>query len=124
MSDTPNAEAIPEVETSEPIKPISSVPYPIPATTTSAQPEIQDHAPRFAPVKHPVLFAIHGKKHLIQPLKDLITSDSNLQEPYKAILHHELSFVETEAASVDLHVVKHPNGDVSFQGHIKRIALG
>jgi hypothetical protein len=105
-------------------KPISSTPQPVPATTTKLQPELPPHAPQFAPVKHPVLFAIHGKKHLIGPLKDLISADANLQDPYKALLHHELSFVKTNAAEIDLHVVKHENGDVSIQGHIKRIQLG
>jgi hypothetical protein len=102
----------------------SSTPKPVPATTTKPQPELPAHIPQFAPVKHPLLFAINGKKHLIQPLKDLITADANLQDPYKALLHHELSFVETNAAEIDLHVVKHANGDVSFQGHVKRVQLG
>ena len=104
--------------------PISVVPHALPITSTKEQPELPKHAPQFAPVKHPVLFAIHGKKHVKQSLKDLIDADPNLQEPYKALLHHELSFVETDAAEIDLHVVKHQNGDVSFQGHIKRIPLG
>jgi hypothetical protein len=104
--------------------PASSVPQPVPATTTKPQPDLPKNAPQFAPVKHPLLFAIHGKKHLIGPLKELITADPDLQEPYKALLHHELSFVATNAAEIDLHVVKHANGDVSFQGHIKRIRLG
>ena len=88
------------------------------------QPELPKNVPQFSPQKHPLLFAIHGKKHLIAPLKDLISADANLQEPYKALLHHELSFVKTNAAEIDLHVVKHENGDVSFVGHIKRIQLG
>lgn len=117
---------------SEPIKPNSSpptgtvsfTPKPVPATTTNPQPGLPRNVPQFAPVKHPLLFAIHGKKHLIGPLKDLITSDANLQDPYKELLFHELSFVKTNAAEIDLHVIKHENGDVSIQGHIKRIQLG
>lgn len=105
-------------------KPVSSTPQPVPATTTKPQPKFPKHIPQFKPQKHPLLFAIKGKKHLIQPLKDLITENPDLQDPYKAILHHELSFVETNAAEIDLHVVKHANGDVSFQGHVKRIQLG
>ena len=114
----------PTIPTLAPPATVSSTPQPVPATTTKPQPTLPSHVPKFAPVKHPLLFAIHGKKHLIQPLKDLITDDPNLQDPYKALLHHELSFVKTEAAEIDLHVVKHDNGDVSFQGHIKRIQLG
>jgi hypothetical protein len=105
-------------------KPISVVPAAVPATTTKPQNDMPAHIPQFAPVKHPVLFAIHGKKHMVDPLKDLINADPNIQDPYKALLCHELSFVETNAAEIDLHVVKHANGDVSFQGHIKRIQLG
>jgi hypothetical protein len=102
----------------------STVPAAVPATTATAHPAPPANVPQFAPQKHPVLFAVHGKKHLVSKLKELIDADANLQDPYKAVLHHELSFVETEAAEVNLHVVKHPNGDVSFQGHIKRIPLG
>ena len=109
---------------SEPTPSISSVPQPVPATTTNPQPNLPKNAPQFAPQKHPVLFSIHGKKHMIEPLKELIAADANLQDPYKALLIHELSFVETNAAEIDLHVVKHENGDVSFQGHVKRIQLG
>lgn len=119
---------MPPIGTPESIKPISVVPHPLPITTTKEQIEFPadtpKNVPKFAPVKHPVLFAIHGKKHLVGSLKDLIAADPNLQDPYKALLHHELSFVETNAAEIDLHVVKHQNGDVSFQGHIKRIQLG
>ena len=108
--------------------PISAVPAAVPATIFGKAAELPEDAPantpKFAPVTHPVLFAIHGKKHLISSLKEMITADANLQDPYKALLHHELGFVKTEAAEIDLHVVKHENGDVSFQGHIKRIALG
>ena len=113
-------------DTNDSAKPssLSIVPSAVPATTTAEQPKLPPHIPQFAPVKHPLLFAIHGKKHIVATLKDLIDADINLQDPYKALLHHELSFVETEAAEIDLHVVKHENGDVSFQGHIKRIRLG
>lgn len=103
---------------------ISIIPKNVPATTTAEQPEMPPHVPQFAPVKHPVIFAIHGKKHVVENLKKLIDEDANLQDPYKALLKHELDFVKTEAAEIDLHVVKHENGDVSFQGHIKRIQLG
>lgn len=103
---------------------ISFVPQSVPATTSKPQPEFPPHVPQFAVAKHPLLFAIHGKKHLVGPLKELISADANLQEPYKALLHHELSFVKTGAAEIDLHVVKHENGDVSFAGHIKRIQMG
>ncbi len=117
-----------EKPASAPLPSISSVPHALPITTTKDQPEFPKDAPKnmpkLAPVTHPVLFAIYGKKHLVGALKDLITADPNLQDPYKALLHHELSFVETEAAEIDLHVVKHANGDVSFQGHIKRVKLG
>jgi hypothetical protein len=110
-----------------PLPAISIVPVAVPATTTAAQPDFKDappNTPRFAPVKHPVLFAVHGKKHLISSLKDLINADPNLQDPYKALLHHELSFVKTEAAEIDLHVIKLPNDDVHVQMHIKRHKLG
>jgi hypothetical protein len=107
-----------------PQNPVSSTPQPVPATTTKEQPKFPPHIPQFKPQKHPLLFAIHGRKHMVGPLKDLITADANLPEPYKALLHHELSFVETNAAEIHLHVVKHANGDVSFQGHVKRIQLG
>lgn len=102
----------------------SFVPQRVPATTDAPQPKLPPKVLQFAPVKHPVIFAIHGKKHLIQPLKDLIAADPNIQEPYKALLYHELSFVQTAAAEIDLHVVKHENGDVSFHGHVKRIQMG
>lgn len=105
-------------------KSVSSTPQPVPATTTKPQPTLPENVPQFALQKHPLLFAIHGKKHLIEPLKELIAADANLQEPYKALLNHELSFVKTNAAEIDLHVVKHENGDVSFVGHVKRIQLG
>jgi hypothetical protein len=105
-------------------KPVSSTPQPVPATTTKPQPELPANAPQFAPQKHPLLFSIRGKKHLIEPLRALIAADADLQEPYKAVLNHELSFVKTNAAEIDLHVVKHENGDVSFAGHVKQIQLG
>jgi len=110
--------------TAEPVAPVSSKPAAVPATTTKPQPELPDHAPRFAEVKHPLRFAIHGKKHMIGPLKDLIRSIAEVPDEYKSLLHAELDSLKTNAAQVDLHVVDHANGDISVHAHIKPIQLG
>ncbi len=121
MTDQEKTEAAPPPA---PPENISTVPHPVPATTTAPQPELPPNAPQFAPVKHPLLFGVHGRKHLVANLKELIAADPNLQEPYKALLHHELSFVKTEAAEIDLHVIQQPNDDIDIQIHIKRVKMG
>ena len=105
-------------------KSIASTPQPVPATTTNEQPTFPPHIPQFQKIKHPLRFAISGKKHLVKTLKELISADANVPDHYKAVLHAEIDGLTSEMAEVDLHVVKHANGDVSFQGHIKRIQLG
>lgn len=110
---------------SEEIKPVSSTPQPVPATTTKPQPELPKHIPQFAPQKHPLRYAITGKIHMIKDLKDLISAIPEIPDHYKAVIQHELdNTIKTNAAQVDLHVVDHADGGVSIQGHIKPIHLG
>jgi hypothetical protein len=96
----------------------------VPATTTKPQPELPPNAPRFAPQKHPLRFAITGKQHLIAPLKELISATPEIPDHYKTLIHAELDRIKTTAAQVDLHVVDHADGGISIQGHIKPIHLG
>lgn len=105
-------------------EPISYTPKPVPATTTKTQPIFPASVPQFAPVKHPLRFAIAGKMHMIQSLKDSIGADSGIPDHYKALLHAELTGMKSNAAQVDLHVVDHADGGVSVQMHIKPIQLG
>lgn len=108
----------------EPMKPISIVPLALPITTTKAQPDLPDHAPKFALVKHPLRFGVHGKKHMVAPLKELITADANIPKHWRDTLHAHLDELKSNAAELDLHIVDHPDGGISFQGHIKPIHLG
>ena len=105
-------------------KNLSAVPHPLPATTFAEQPEIEEHAPKFAPVKHPLRLAIHGRKHLIQPLKDMIAADQNIPAHYRDMLHAEIGNLKSNAAQIDLHIVDHADGSVSIQAHIKPVLLG
>ncbi len=100
------------------------MPQPVPATTTKEQPTFDPHVPVFAPVKHPLRVGIHGKKHLIANLKDLITADAAIPDHYKPMLHAELDGRQSNAAEIDLHIVDHPDGSTSIQAHIKPIQLG
>jgi hypothetical protein len=104
--------------------PISSTPKSVPATTTKEQPALSKKTPQFQPVKHPLRFCISGRQHMIQPLKDLISADANIPDHFKAVLSAEIDNIKTNAAQVDLHVVDHADGGISFQGHIKPIQLG
>ena len=104
--------------------PIAVIPAPVPSTTFAAQPEIEEHAPKFAPVKHPLRLAIHGRKHLVQSLKDMITADANIPAHYRDMLNAEIGNLKSNAAQVDLHIVDHADGSVSVQSHIKPVLLG
>ena len=104
--------------------PIAAIPAAVPSTTFTKQPEIEAHAPKFAPVKHPLRLAIHGRKHLVQPLKDMIAADTNIPAHYRDMLHAEIGNLTSNAAQVDLHIVDHADGSVSIQAHIKPVLLG
>ena len=119
MPDETKPESVPP-----PAQPISHIPQPVPATTTAEQPKFDPHVPQFAPVKHPLRFAIPGKMHLIEPLKKLITDDANIPDHYKALFCAELDSLKSNAAQIDLHVVDHADGGISIQGHIKPVQLG
>lgn len=54
----------------------------------------------------------------------MIAADPVIPDHYKAVIQSELDGLKSNAAQVDVHVVDHPNGDISFSGHIKPIQLG
>jgi hypothetical protein len=113
-----------EKQNLKPAEPISIVPKSVPATTAKQQPQLPPHIPQFAPVKHPLRFGVHGKKHLIAPLKELIAADASIPAHYKDLIYAELDSMKSNAAEVSLHVTDNPDGSVSFSGHIKPIQLG
>ena len=102
----------------------SSTPKPVPSTTNAPQPEMPPHIPQFAPVKHPLRFAINGVQHLMQPLKDLIASDAGIPDEYKALIKYELDKKTSNGGVVHCHVLDHANGDSSIVIHIGQIKLG
>ena len=107
--------------------PLAIIPQALPITTTKEQPDFAG-APKnlltIKPVKHPLRFSIQGKKHLISNLKEMIAADAIIPDHYKAALAAELEKIKTNAAEVDLHVVDHADGGISFAGHVKPISLG
>ena len=96
----------------------------VPLTAAELKKKIPANVPQFEPVKNPVRFAIHGKKHMTGPLATLISEMKEISPHFKAMIQAELANVKTNAAQVDLHVVDHANGDISIQAHIKQIQLG
>lgn len=103
---------------------ITVVPEQVPSTTFAPQPELPPNAPKFAPIKHPLRFAIHGRKHMIKELKAMVAKDDTIPAHYQDMIKNELDLIKTNSAQVDLHVVDHADGGISIQMHVKPIQLG
>jgi hypothetical protein len=75
--------------------------------------------------KHPLRFAILGDQHMIPELKKIIAGKPDtMPASLKQFFSDELDKLKSNAAQVDLHILDHPNGDVSGQFHIKAVNLG
>lgn len=93
--------------------------------TSPTPPEgLPPNAPVAKLEKHPLRFGIIGKTHLVSELRKIVNEEPGLTDTYKQFVNSELDQVKTNAATVDLHVVDHHNGDVSVSLHIKQVKLG
>lgn len=84
---------------------------------------LPEGTPMMAKVKHPLRHSINGDTHTIEELKKIV-DETEISDSLKAFIQEELNTMESNAASIHLHVVDHPGNGVSVQLHISPIHLG
>jgi len=86
--------------------------------------DVPPNSPIVAQPKHPCRYSVIGLTHLKTELQNMIATHPEISKELKAVLAAELAGKTSNAASVDLHVVDHANGDSSIHLHVKQIKLG
>jgi len=84
---------------------------------------LPEGTPMMAKVKHPLRHSINGDTHTIEELKKIV-DENEISDSLKAFIQEELDTMESNAASIHLHVVDHPGNGVSVQLHISPVHLG
>ena len=84
---------------------------------------LPEGTPMMAKVKHPLRHSINGDTHTLEDLKKIV-DETEISDSLKAFIQEELDTMESNAASIHLHVVDHPGNGVSVQLHISPVHLG
>jgi uncharacterized membrane protein affecting hemolysin expression len=84
---------------------------------------LSENIPMMAKVKHPLRHSINGDTHTIEELKKIVDM-VEISNSLKAFIQEELDTMESNAASIHLHVVDHPGNGMSVQLHISPVHLG
>lgn len=82
-----------------------------------------DKIPKPEAPEHPLRCSIQGDTHLKEELKKLVDA-SEIPESLKVFVREELDEIETNAATIDLHLLDNANGSTTLNLHISPMHLG